>query len=211
MLSADRSIDGSALMMSAALSLALGCAQTTPPSESQLCVVRHAQALKNLEPPPEGATEQQLDHLTAEGRSQAQAVGASLPAGPKRVWTSPAERAIQTARLLDAAEIGIETRVRPLEGDEPWERRMESWARGEDPRPSGGESLADGASRTLAALEEVRKDVPPGTHAIVVTHGDIASILLGELRGTPLLERPRRDALATGTFTCLPLVPRARP
>jgi hypothetical protein len=58
-----------------------------------------------------------------------------------------------------------------------------------DPRP---------ADLTAAQLD-------PGDHAIVVTHADIAALLVGELRGTPLRERPTTDALGLGEAVCLPL------
>ena len=173
---------------------------------SQLCVVRHAQAFKNLDPRPPGLTPEQLDSLTPEGEAQACALRASVPEGVALVWSSPMHRTQQTAALLALLPpVVVEPDLRPLRSSLPWDERMAAWERGEDPRQEDGESLSDGAERVLALLDRLRDELASGTHAVVVTHGDIASILLGELRGTPLLERLREDMLDTGQLVCLPL------
>jgi broad specificity phosphatase PhoE len=196
----------------AALAAALlaGCTEgpdgATETPTSRLCVVRHAQAYKNLDPRPAGMSPEQLDSLTPDGEAQARALAGALPDGVARLWSSPARRTRQTAERLGLpVPVRVEPALRPLEGDLPWDQRMAAWSRGEDPRPEGGESLADGAARADALLRRLRAELEPGEHAAVVTHGDLASILLGELRGTPLLERPRRDTLGTGQMRCLPL------
>lgn len=173
---------------------------------SQLCIIRHAEAFKNVGSPPAGLTPAQLDSLTPNGQAQARALSDRLPRNVVVLASSPANRARQTASSFGVAvALEIEPALRPLDGATPWGERLAAWGRGEDPRPEGGESLVDGAMRARAWLRTLRARVAEGEHAVVVTHGDLASVLLGELRGTPLLERPTRDELDTGAMACLPL------
>lgn len=149
---------------------------------------------------------EQLDTLTPAGETKARALKAELPAGVTHVWTSPTKRTRQTAALLGLQEPVVAIALRPLDGDTPWGSRVAAWAQERDPRPEGGgESLADGAARVHALLAHVRETLRPGAHAVLVTHGDIASLPLGELRGTPVLRRPTQDTLGTGQAACLPL------
>ncbi len=174
------------------------------PAPRQLCVVRHAEAFKNLQPPPAGMTAELADSLTPRGREQARAAGSSLPAGITAVFTSPAGRARETAQGLavePAAEVAAA--LRPLDGTVSWDDRLAHWAGGADPRPAGGESLADGWARARALRDEVAR--APGGHVVFVTHGDVAALLLGDADGVPLLERPATINLANGEARCVPL------
>lgn len=199
----------------AVVGLAVACAESSsapvasPVAEtlepSRLCVVRHAQAFKNLDPRPEDLTPEQRDSLTPEGEAQARALAARIPAEVALVLTSPASRTQQTAARLASVTPRVEPALRPLDGALSWDARVAAWTRGEDPRPEGGESLADGAARTGALLARLRAELTPGQVAIVVTHGDVAALLLGELRETPLLERPTREALGEAEMRCEPL------
>lgn len=188
------------------LTLAAVACSRAPEPPATLCVVRHAEAFKNLDPPPPDLDPARLDTLTPRGEAQARALRDALGAGTLRVSTSPAGRARQTAALI-AGDGAVETAValRPLDGDVAWTERTRAWSAGEDPRPAGGESLADGRDRIAALLDALRAKLAPGERAVWVTHGDIASLVLGELRGTPLFERPTRDTLDTGGHACLPL------
>jgi len=126
------------------------------------------------------------------------------------VWASPTGRTRQTAELLGSSvPVVVDEGLRPIQGDLAWEERVAAWARGQDARPEGGESLSDASARATDTLTRLRDGLGPGAAVVVVTHGDIASILLGEVRGTPLLQRPVRDTLVTGGVTCLPLPPSA--
>ena len=76
-----------------------------PPPEDGLRVylVRHGQALSNLDPEPDLPPEQ-LDHLTELGQRQAEKAGAALRGrGIGAVLTSPASRARETAALVASA------------------------------------------------------------------------------------------------------------
>jgi broad specificity phosphatase PhoE len=172
---------------------------------SLLCVVRHAQAHKNLDPPP-AMTAAQLDSLTAVGVAQVEHLRLALPAGVAIVLASPTGRTVQTAELLGLPmSVEVAPELSSLRGGLPLAARQQAWASGEDPRPAGGETLADGAARATAVIDRLRRELAPGSHAVAVTHGDIAPVLIGELAGTPLLERPALHPLATGAMTCLPL------
>lgn len=191
-----------------------GCAGATANEASaemtapQVCVVRHAEAYKNSKTPPADLTPRELDALTPHGREVAEQLGGRLPEPVAFVWTSPRGRARETAEALGLdAPLEVVEALRPLEGDRSWSERTAAWARGDDPRPPSGESLADGRERVQVILRRARAATGSTEHGVLVTHGIIASILLGELRGTPLLARPEAEQLATGEAACLPLGP----
>lgn len=173
---------------------------------SQLCVVRHAQAYRNLEAAPPGLTTEQLNTLTEKGRIQAKKLGAQVPRPVAAVYTSPTGRTRMTAEVMDlGVPIGLTGKLSKLDGDMAWETRLENWKRGDDPRPDDGESLADGRERILEILDRARTEAADGKHVVFVTHGDIASLVIGELKGTPLLERPINHMIDTGEAVCLPM------
>ncbi|MBX3246066.1 MAG: histidine phosphatase family protein [Myxococcales bacterium] len=174
---------------------------------SSLCVVRHAEAYKNLSPVPADMSESALDALTPNGEGQARRLVPSLPDGVRFVWSSPAGRTRETAAIL-GREVEVLTELRQLDGDVAWEERVRAWGEGHDPRPDDRESLADGERRADEVLRRARGALAEGGHGVVVTHGDVASLLLGALRGTPLLQRPTTDVLATGEMACVPIVER---
>lgn len=183
------------------LALVVGCGASGP-SAGEVCVVRHGQAYKNLSPTPDVPVEK-LDSLTELGLGQADAAAARV-AGAKLLWTSPAGRTRETAARLGLGEAVVRAELRPIDGP-AWDARVGAWKAGNDPRPEGGESLADAQARVDALLAELRPQVPPGARAVLVTHGDIASLILGALRGVPLLERPTTIQLANAEVACAPL------
>jgi broad specificity phosphatase PhoE len=171
-------------------------------------VIRHAEAWKNVEHPPD-MTPEQLDALTPRGEAQARALGAYLAGrGVARVVSSPAGRARATAAIV-AEAAGSERAESPAlaelaagktaEGAPVtfgW--RVAQWAAGDDPRPVGGESLEDGARRALALLAE---QTAGGRSLAVVSHGDVVAALLGEAAGTPIPERWARHEVPTGSVS----------
>lgn len=170
----------------------------------QLCIVRHAQAFRNLNPPPAGMTPDQLDALTPEGEAQAGRAGERLPPGAAAVYSSPARRTRQTATRLGRGEPLVAAELRPLEGSLSYSDRLVAWQRGDDPRPADGESLDDGLTRIRGLLARLRTEVPADAHVVLVSHGDIAPLVVGELRGTPPLARPEQEAFETAQVVCLP-------
>ena len=169
-------------------------------------LVRHGQALSNLDPTPDLPAEQ-LDHLTDHGRVQAQTAGRAL-AGREiaELLTSPAGRARETAAeiasTLAATRDGpsalrpiVETRLRPLDlgkradgGDLDWDERIASWEAGHDPSPPRGESMEQMGARVADLVASLaREGAPRGV--VLVAHGEVIASYLGRLRGTPPAKR----------------------
>lgn len=180
------------------------CAASDSPSSSPptqtIYVVRHAEAYKNLDPQPD-MPPGELDRLTERGQAQARALGAWLAdRGVSQVLSSPLGRTHETAVLIAAAlpsplEATDTPDLRPLAGGVDWAWREAAWSSGRDPRPEGGESLADGVTRALATLEGRDGAL------VLVTHGDVAAGLLGEAAGTALPQRFVRHAPPGGSVT----------
>ena len=60
---------------------------------------------------------------------------------------------------------------------------------GQDPRPEGGESLADGEFHAQAAfIKQAEKS--PEKSVVIVSHGNMSAALLGYAANTPI---PKRD------------------
>jgi broad specificity phosphatase PhoE len=184
-------------------------------------LVRHGQALSNLDPTPQ-LSAAELDHLTPLGAKQSDAVGRALVGrGVASVFSSPATRARETAdalaRALGAGPPAVEPRLRPLElGRGPdgrplgWKDRSADWQAGRDPAPAGGESIEAVGHRVgdfVRALARSRR----GTGLVLVAHSEVIAAYLGEVAGTP---PPKRyppslgngsisvvDVLATGAET----------
>lgn len=160
-----------------------------------ILLARHGQTDHNADPVRVmGRTDIALNDL---GREQAAALAASLlEEPPAAIWTSPLQRARQTAEIV-GERLGLAPRRDPrlAESDRgDWEgreveeiRRTEpelwaAWLRaGPGFRFPGGESLAEHAARVGAALEAVGDGPLP---ALVVCHG-------GTIRCAAALRHPR--------------------
>lgn len=208
--SADTSVATSGAEVTPATSEPTAASDADSTMSATLCVVRHAEAFKNLDPNahPEVAamSKADLDHLTTRGQSQADALVARLPAERVSVYASPASRALETAERLQRGSVTVTDALRTLDGGPSLAEREAAWRRGEDPRPTDGESLGDGAQRLDAFVDTLREEALPGATIVLVTHGDIAPLLLGAVEDLPLLERPLRITLGTGEMRCVPLV-----
>jgi len=183
-----------------------------PAGTVRIYLVRHGQALSNLEPPPPpSAAPHGLDHLTPLGEAQARRVGEILAGqGVKLVLTSPAGRAKESAQqiaaALGAAPTRVETRLRPLElgrdaSGKPlsWDDRAKEFAGGRDPAPAGGESMAQVGERVMALAKGLQAEAPAASIALVA-HGEVIAAFVGEIQGTPPAQRyPPR--LANGSIT----------
>ena len=167
---------------------------TLPPVASdsvRVLLVRHGQALSNLDPTPDLPAEQ-LDRLTELGRAQARRAAEAVRRVPiERILTSPAGRAQETASVL-AGILGLPTEVEPrarsLElGRLDWDAREAEWANGRDPSPEGGESLEAVGKRVLAVVEALAKR--PGRSVLLVAHSEVIAAFVGELSGLPAPKR----------------------
>ena len=165
-----------------------------PQNGLRVVLVRHAQALSNLSPPPDLPPEE-LDHLTPLGREQAAAVGQVLASLEiDALFTSPAKRAIETTEILGAA-LGLEGQVepglRPLElgrhrdgSPQSWPNRQAAWKAGRDPRPAAGESLVDLGERVEGVVQEARAAHTGGT-VVLVAHSEVIGAFIGLVQETP--------------------------
>jgi broad specificity phosphatase PhoE len=199
---------------------ALGALSPPLPGTLRVYLVRHGQALSNLDPEPDLPPEQ-LDHLTSLGQSQADRAGRAL-AGHEvaLVLTSPASRAGETAArlaaVLHAAPPTVEPRLQPLAlGHDPsgkpldWDARIADWAAGRDPSPPGGESMGQMGARVdelVLALAAERRD----RTVVLVAHGEVIGAYLGRLRGIPAPKRYPPD-IANGSITAVDVGPDGRP
>jgi probable phosphoglycerate mutase len=189
---------------------ALGALPELQSGAVRVYLVRHGQALSNLDPTPQ-LSEAELDHLTPLGTRQSEAVGRALTGRDVvSVYSSPASRAQETAaavaRVLGVPSPSVEPRLRPLElGRSPdgralgWRDRAVDWQAGRDPAPAGGESIAGVGERVhdfVRALARSRR----GTALVLVAHSEVIAAYLGEVAGTPA---PKRypPALGNGSIS----------
>jgi broad specificity phosphatase PhoE len=142
------------------------------------------------------------------GRRQAEALARRFAApggGVDAVWTSPLQRARETAEPI-AARLGLLARASDalseidfgawtgqafdaLRDDPRWRRWNE--ARGSE-RPPGGESMAEAQARAVAEVERARAEHPDG-RVVLVSHGDVMKAVLAAVLGLPLDAHARFD------------------
>jgi probable phosphoglycerate mutase len=187
-----------------------------PAGATRVYLVRHAQALSNLDPAPAlGAAE--LDHLTELGRRQAEAAGRALSGGgATSVLSSPAARARETAaavaRVLALDAPGVESRLRPMalgHGADgrplTWKERGAEWEAGRDARPKGGESLEDVAERIQDLVRGLGRS-RRGASLVLVAHAEVIAAYLGRVRGTPAAKR-YPFSLVNGSISVVDVLP----
>lgn len=123
--------------------------------------------------------------LSARGQQQARAAGEALRARPlAALFSSPQQRAQETAALIAAARGGCDVRVEPLidEIHTPHQGRplAEMEAAGWDLYtgiPAGYERPADILRRTQAFISRVRAE-HAGQEVAAVTHGDVITFMI---------------------------------
>lgn len=169
-------------------------------------LIRHAETTWNAEGRLQGTLNAPL---SARGRLQVERiVEAMRPVALAAVYSSPLERALDTARPLAEAH---DLRVRPVEGlremnQGEWEGRLfeeaaaEASARGRDDqgarlavvrdspaqsRLPGCESMEDVQRRAVAALADIAAG-HPGETVAVVAHGGVNKCVLLAALGAPL-------------------------
>lgn len=155
-------------------------------------------------------------HLNQKGQAQAQAVAAWLKGAPiKAVYTSPMERALETAQPI-AAALGLEPIIRPglLETDiGEWTglslakaRRQKLWkvVQGAPSllRFPGGESFAETQHRIILELEGLCRQHDPKDIFVCVSHADPIKLAVAYYIGLPL-DHFQRLAVAPASITAL--------
>lgn len=189
---------------------ALGALPAQHSGSLRVYLVRHGQALSNLDPAPDLSPEQ-LDHLTELGTRQAEAVGrALLGRGVSSVYCSPAVRARETAesvaRGLGIGAPSVETRLGPMALGHAadgrtlaWTERIAEWEAGRDTSPRGGESMrrvGDRVGELVRALARSRR----GASIVLVAHSEVIGAYLGRVRDTPPAKR-YPPGIANGSIT----------
>ncbi len=175
-------------------------------------IVRHAEAYKNVPHLP-STPEEKLDSLTPKGLMQAASIGTFLrDKGVVAVITSPTGRTRQTADAIgkalgldkhyfeDKAFASLKKGKTPDGKPASWSWRRKQWKAGHDPRPEGGESLADGAARAIGAMNQLAKRYP-GKAVAIVSHGDICAAVLGHAESTPISKRHAIHDVPTGSVS----------
>jgi broad specificity phosphatase PhoE len=152
--------------------------------------------------------------LSAEGRSMAQAAATELSSRDVfLVWSSPLERAVETAEPIAAAHgLDVTTDERLIE---PWNAfegltfgvgdgsllRPSHWPQLRNPlRPSWGEPYADIAARMRSALDDARSKAA-GREAVLVSHQLPIWVVRRSLEGRRLWHRPDRRMCALASVT----------
>jgi len=131
--------------------------------------------------------------LSARGQQQARAAGEALRARPlATLFSSPQQRAQETAALIAAARGGCDVRVEPLIDEilTPHQGRplAEMEAAGWDLYtgiPAGYERPVDILRRTQAFINRVRAE-HAGQEVAAVTHGDIITFMILWASGVPV-------------------------
>ena len=156
-------------------------------------------------------------HLNEAGQKQAQALAARLRRAPlKAVYSSPQERAIETARpLADALrlEVQICDDMRDVDCGAWAGRSLKQLARTRlwrevQQRPSRmqfpeGETFAAAQARAVQAVEQLARAHPKGLIA-AITHADVIKLVVAYYLGQPL-DLFQRLVISTGSITCLHL------
>ena len=165
-----------------------------PAGTLRVYLVRHGQALSNLEPKP-ALSEEQLDHLTELGTKQSEAAGHALAShGVTAVYSSPAMRAKETseavARVLGVGSPSVEPRLQPMAvGQAPdgrpleWNERIAEWRAGRDPSPPAGESMESVGERVSSFVRSLAES-SGGRSVVLVAHSEVIGAYLGKVRGT---------------------------
>jgi probable phosphomutase (TIGR03848 family) len=157
-------------------------------------------------------------NLNDKGRQQAQAIAEKLSAAPlKAIYSSPLERAMQTAEpLSQALNIPVITRPGLIETD-PGEwtgqsykklGRTRAW-RAVQASPSrfrfpGGETFAEGQARICQELQALASQHEPKDLVACFSHADPIRLAVAYFIGLPL-DMFQRLAVSPGSITALHL------
>ncbi|MEA4906878.1 MAG: phosphoglycerate mutase [Chloroflexi bacterium] len=138
-------------------------------------------------------------HLNQKGRQQAVKLAGQLVQAPiKAIYSSPMERAVETAGPL-AAALGLEIQVEPglievdfgqFEGKTYRQlKRFKLWRQILDAPAGttfpGGESLSAMQARVVSALEDIASGYQPFEVVACFTHADVIRLALAHFLGMP--------------------------
>lgn len=154
--------------------------------------------------------------LEPEGVTQAGLAATALAqAGIGEIVSSPLVRSVQTAEIVGArAAIDVardprltDLRIGTWEGQKASEviasPEYQAFAAAPDTeRAPGGESLAELARRTSAAIEQILADNPAGAAVAVVTHAAVIRVLVLHYLGAPMAAY-HRLRIAPGSISVL--------
>jgi len=158
-------------------------------------------------------------HLNDEGRAEAERLSTTLAsAGIQRMFSSPLERAVQTAeptakRLNLQIEIAPEIleinfgdwtgkAIRDLDRDPAW-KNFNLYRSGT--RIPNGETMLEAQTRMVAFLEKLHRENPNQTVALF-THGDPIKLVFAYNLGIPL-DLFTRIEITPGSYSILRLEP----
>jgi len=166
-------------------------------SPRKIYLIRHAESLWNSERRVQGTCLQVP--LSPTGRTQARLLGRRLRTLPLRaVYSSDAERALETARLslVDGRPVTVSREIRELSLGE-WEGRLIADLRAENSekldawyrKPStvrlkGGEDLGAFRNRVVSFIDGI-VGCPDGGDTAVITHGGVICGYLTHILGMP--------------------------
>jgi probable phosphomutase (TIGR03848 family) len=155
-------------------------------------------------------------HLNKNGLEQAKAIAEILKASPiKAIYSSPLERAVETAEPLSEA-LGLAIQLRPglLDTDVgDWEgqslknlRKLPVWKQVQE-QPSqvrfpGGESFLETQERLVREIDQLRKPHKPKDMLVVVFHADPIKLVLAHFLGLPL-DNFQKLSVAAGSVSIL--------
>lgn len=155
-------------------------------------------------------------HLNARGKAQAQALAAALKhVKLAAIYSSPLERAVQTAQPLAAAnKLSVIKRKGLLESDiGQWEGKLlktlqkdKRWAVLQN-RPSlfrfpGGEGMLEQQARLVTEIEALRAMHKPKDIIACVLHADPIKLIIAHYAGMPL-DQFQRLQISTASVSTL--------
>ena len=163
-------------------------------------------------------------HLNDKGKQQAGQIAQALAKAPiKAIYSSPLERAVETAEPL-AQALGLPVQIAPglIELDYgDWQgktlkqlSRFKLWKVVQD-KPSemrfpNGESFIEVQNRSVAALEQIAASHSDQELVACFSHGDIIRLLVAHYLAIPLDEF-QRVASNTASISVIMINPKGRP
>jgi probable phosphoglycerate mutase len=162
--------------------------------------------------------------LTDEGRRQAQQAAVALSGLPiSAVVSSSLERARETAEIIArgwALPVRLDARLMDTDVGAWAGQKLDEIAKA-DPRwkayvehpnqpPEGIESFLSVQARTVAAVEDIRRDQSSGQYIVLVSHADVVKLILAHYTGLAS-ERARFLVVANASISALALPAEGEP